>query len=125
MPRKSLWTVAVLVIVFLLAEAPYLRAFLGGPITGLGDEVFLRGARAKMASEGDAALVECVLPGQIRPLGSTTYVTRGRTIKTTKKDCETRGGRPVAPSEPGAELRSDEPAERDDRVSPEGDNTTD
>jgi hypothetical protein len=86
--------------------------------------MFLCAARAETVSETGADTVDCVLPGQIRPLGSTTYVTRGQTIKTTKKDCETRGGRPVAPSERETEMPSGEPAEQGDRVSPKGGKTT-
>jgi len=125
MPRPSLRTAAVLTVLFLLAEAPSLRAFLGDCTNGLGDAAFLSAARAGAMSETGAVLVECVLPGRIRPLGSATYVTRGRTIRTTEKDCEARGGTPVAPREPGAEMPSGEPAEQDDRVSPEGGKTTD
>lgn len=36
--------------------------------------------------------VDCLLPGQIRRLGSTVYQTRRRPIKTTAGDCEIRGG---------------------------------
>lgn len=100
MLRPSLRTAAVLAVVFLLAAAP-------------GDAAFLWGARAETVSETGAETVNCVLPGQIRSLGPTTYVTRGRTIKTTKKDCEARGGRPVAPREPEAEIPSGEPSEQD------------
>lgn len=100
MLKPSLRIAVVLVVVFLLAEAP-------------GDAAFLWEARAETESETGAETVDCVLPGQIRPLGSTTYVTRGRTIKTTKKDCEARGGRPVAPKEPGVETPSGEPPEQD------------
>lgn len=91
MLRPSLQTTAVLVVVFLLAEAPWLQGILWE-------------ARAETVNATGAALVECVLPGEIRPLGSATYVTPHRTIKTTKKDCETRGGRPLAPTKPAAEI---------------------
>ncbi len=100
MLRPSLRAAGVLAVVFMLVEAP-------------GDAAFLWGARAETVSETGATLVECFLPGRIRPLGSTPYLTPGRTIKTTKKDCKERGGRPVAPREPGAEKPTGEPAEQD------------
>jgi hypothetical protein len=38
-------------------------------------------------------LVDCLLPGQIRRLGTmTTYVTPRRAVKSTRRDCEVRGG---------------------------------
>jgi uncharacterized protein YlxW (UPF0749 family) len=46
------------------------------------------------AEDADALLpVDCLLPGQIRKLGSrTTYLTPRRPLKTTATDCELRGG---------------------------------
>jgi len=41
----------------------------------------------------DLVLVDCLLPGQIRQLGSKmTYLTPRRRVKTTKSDCGIRGG---------------------------------
>jgi hypothetical protein len=41
----------------------------------------------------NARVVNCLLPGQIRRLGTRlTYVTPRRTIKTTSGDCDIRGG---------------------------------
>ena len=38
-------------------------------------------------------VVDCLLPGQIRQLGTkTTYVTERRPVRTTKEDCVIRGG---------------------------------
>jgi hypothetical protein len=99
MPRLPLKSSAVLVVVFLLVGLSCLQERSWE-------------ARAETASETGAALVECILPGRIRPLGSTPYVTPGRTIKTTKKECETRGGRLVAPTEPGTEIPSGEPVDQ-------------
>lgn len=43
------------------------------------------------------AVVDCLLPGQIRQLGTkTTYVTERRPVRTTKEDCVIRGGEYVA-----------------------------
>ena len=42
-------------------------------------------------------VVDCLLPGQIRQLGTmTTYVTERRPVRTTKEDCAIRGGEYVA-----------------------------
>ncbi len=42
-------------------------------------------------------IVDCLLPGQIRQLGTkTTYVTARRPVRTTKEDCAIRGGEYVA-----------------------------
>ncbi len=50
-----------------------------------------------MASAEDLQVVDCLLPGQIRRLGtSATYVTRGRPTRTTARDCRIRGGEYVA-----------------------------
>jgi len=45
----------------------------------------------------DLLVVDCLLPGQIRQLGGqTTYLSRGRAIKTSARDCAIRGGEYVA-----------------------------
>ena len=42
-------------------------------------------------------VVDCLLPGQIRQLGTQmTYVTERRSVRTTKEDCTIRGGEYVA-----------------------------
>ncbi len=42
-------------------------------------------------------IVDCLLPGQVRQLGSSiTYLTQRRPIKTAQSDCEIRGGEYVA-----------------------------
>ncbi|MDN5862443.1 MAG: hypothetical protein L0H19_03250, partial [Salinisphaera sp.] len=41
-------------------------------------------------------IVDCLLPGQIRKLGSMVYKTQRRPIRTTAADCEVRGGEYVA-----------------------------
>ena len=47
------------------------------------------------AAEAEAAkfyIVDCLLPGQVRRLGNTTYMTPRRPIRTTAQDCAIRGG---------------------------------
>lgn len=44
----------------------------------------------------DLQVVDCLLPGQVRRLGSSSYMTARRPIKTTAADCRIRGGEYVA-----------------------------
>lgn len=48
------------------------------------------------STRGDLEIVECLLPGQVRQLGSRTYLTQRRPIRTTASDCRVRGGEYVA-----------------------------
>lgn len=49
-----------------------------------------------MVTRGDLEIVDCLLPGQVRQLGNTTYVTQRRPTRTTASDCRIRGGEYVA-----------------------------
>ena len=53
-------------------------------------------AKEGMISLKDVAVVDCLLPGQVRQLGNTTYLTQRRPIRTDAADCRTRGGEYVA-----------------------------
>jgi uncharacterized caspase-like protein len=53
-------------------------------------------AREGMAGRQDLEIVDCLLPGQVRQLGNTTYVTQRRPTRTTAGDCRIRGGDYVA-----------------------------
>ncbi len=44
----------------------------------------------------DLYIVDCLLPGQLRQLGTTSYMTPRRPIRTTAVDCRVRGGEYVA-----------------------------
>lgn len=44
----------------------------------------------------DLYVVDCLLPGQVRQLGTRTYLTARRPVKTTAADCRIRGGEYVA-----------------------------
>jgi TPR repeat protein len=51
----------------------------------------------RAASADDLLIVDCLLPGQVRKLGSQmTYLSARRPIQTTAQDCEIRGGEYVA-----------------------------
>src|SRR5215472_10846536 len=49
-----------------------------------------------MVSRKELEIVECLLPGQVRQLGNSTYVTQRRPTRTTAADCHIRGGEYVA-----------------------------
>ncbi|HUI60566.1 MAG TPA: caspase family protein [Steroidobacteraceae bacterium] len=49
-----------------------------------------------MVTRQDLEIVECLLPGQVRQLGSTTYITQRRPTRTTTADCRIRGGEYIA-----------------------------
>ncbi len=51
---------------------------------------------AKAASVDDLYIVDCLLTGQVRRLGGTTFLTPRRAIRTTAQDCRIRGGEYVA-----------------------------
>jgi uncharacterized protein len=48
------------------------------------------------ATVQDLYIVDCLLPGQVRQLGNTTYMTPRRPVSTTAVDCRIRGGEYVA-----------------------------
>lgn len=49
-----------------------------------------------LTARADLEVVDCLLPGQVRQLGNSTYVTARRPVKTTTADCRIRGGEYVA-----------------------------
>ena len=49
-----------------------------------------------MSSRKDLEIVDCLLPGQVRQLGSSTYITPRRPTRTIASDCRIRGGEYVA-----------------------------
>ncbi len=57
-----------------------------------GDDKAFEGSR----TIADLYVVDCLLPGQVRQLGTRTYLTARRPIKTTAADCRIRGGEYVA-----------------------------
>lgn len=48
------------------------------------------------AEVADLYIVDCLLPGQVRQLGNSTYLTPRRPTRTTAQDCRLRGGEYVA-----------------------------
>jgi hypothetical protein len=56
-----------------------------------------RPAESEQGAPKAADAVDCLLPGQIRPLGrQATYLARGQTIRTTPLHCAQRGGQIVS-----------------------------
>ena len=45
-----------------------------------------------MVTRQDLEVVDCLLPGVVRSLGNTTYVTQRRPTRTTASECHIRGG---------------------------------
>jgi hypothetical protein len=73
-------------------------AVLGTAITADAKEPVTKAEseEAREAPKADDA-VDCLLPGQIRPLGrQATYLARGQTIRTTPLHCAQRGGQIVS-----------------------------
>ncbi|TQV73189.1 peptidase C14 [Aliikangiella marina] len=52
--------------------------------------------QSQTLSVSDLEVVDCLLPGQVKRLGTTTFVTQRRPTKTTAADCRIRGGEYVA-----------------------------
>jgi uncharacterized protein len=53
-------------------------------------------AREGLQPRQDLEIVDCLLPGQVRQLGTMTYLTQRRPTRTTASDCRIRGGEYVA-----------------------------
>lgn len=49
-----------------------------------------------MVKREDLEIVDCLLPGQVRQLGNSSYITPRRPVHTTASDCRIRGGEYVA-----------------------------
>lgn len=49
-----------------------------------------------MVKRSDFEIVDCLLPGQVRQLGNTSYLTQRRPVRTTVSECSIRGGEYVA-----------------------------
>jgi uncharacterized caspase-like protein len=53
-------------------------------------------AKEGMVKRSDLEIVDCLLPGQVRQLGSMSYLTQRRPVRTTVAECSIRGGEYVA-----------------------------
>ena len=49
-----------------------------------------------LVKRSDLEIVDCLLPGQVRQLGNTSFLTQRRPIRTTASECSIRGGEYVA-----------------------------
>ena len=80
------------------AIALFLTACASGPEgTGTGTPLQGNGSASTLADNIEQyILVDCLLPGQIRRLGTMmTYLDPRRTVKTTQSDCGIRGGESI------------------------------
>lgn len=56
-----------------------------------------KGAATKgMVKRSELEIVDCLLPGQVRQLGNSTFLSQRRPIRTTQSECSIRGGEYVA-----------------------------
>lgn len=49
-----------------------------------------------MVKRADLEIVDCLLPGQVRQLGNSSFLSQRRPIRTTLSECTIRGGEYVA-----------------------------
>ena len=70
-----------------LGIAALVGAIAAAGVAGAADK-----AREGMVKRQDLEIVDCLLPGQVRMLGNTSYVTSRRPTRTTAADCHIRGG---------------------------------
>ena len=76
----------------MLAVAAVVFACTGGALAWGSDDK----AHEGIVTRSDLEIVECLLPGQVRQLGTMTYLGPRRPLRTTTADCRVRGGEYVA-----------------------------
>lgn len=69
---------------------------LTGVLAACGQSTPTKDATEGYQSVDDLYIVDCLLPGQVRRLGSMSYMSARRPIRTTAVDCRIRGGEYVA-----------------------------
>src|SRR5690606_42148487 len=75
--------------------AGFLTGFLAGFLSACATQPDGYASRPAADSKNpdDLMIIDCLLPGQVKKLGSfTTYLAARRPMKTTATDCEIRGG---------------------------------
>lgn len=84
------------------ATAVALAALSGCQTTGGGEGAALSSSPPPTAAPDDLVVVDCLLPGQARRLGTRlTYVAARRAVKAPAVDCARRGGEYILPSRNG------------------------
>ena len=79
-----------------------IRSHRAGPDAGAarrrfgGQESDKAAATKGMVKRSDLEIVDCLLPGQVRQLGNSTFLSQRRPIRTTTAECSIRGGEYVA-----------------------------
>jgi len=79
----------------ILAAAACVGACAGSPAVGPTASPGT-GQGASMLTRSDLEIVDCLLPGQVRQLGNSTYLTQRRPVHATVSECRIRGGEYVA-----------------------------
>jgi len=119
MSKLLLCTVAILTPIWALTPNSTLVGFISdAEANNLITEVLPLEAQSETLDKADIKTIDCLLPGQILPLGPMTYLAPARDVRTTKGDCETHGGRVVTLREPEGKKPSNAPAKGVDHVSP-------
>jgi uncharacterized protein len=65
-------------------------------VAGAATESDKAAATKGMVKRSDLEIVDCLLPGQVRQLGNSTFLSQRRPIRTTTAECSIRGGEYVA-----------------------------
>lgn len=78
-----------------VAAAIVFSACASGPAPGSSEKAGASGKDAAtqgLVTRQDLEIVDCLLPGVVRSIGNTTYVTQRRPTRTTASECHIRGG---------------------------------
>jgi hypothetical protein len=68
----------------------------GALVVASATEAQKASATQGMVRRADLEIVDCLLPGQVRQLGNSSFLTQRRPIRTTASECRVRGGEYVA-----------------------------
>src|SRR5687767_8417970 len=89
--RTTMRTTTIGRIAALLAPSVMIMASAAAP-TAAEKEAATQG----IVKRSDLEIVDCLLPGQVRQLGNTSFLSQRRPIRTTLSECRIRGGEYVA-----------------------------
>ena len=75
---------------------PYTFPALPGPSASTDAPTAWDKATQGMVKRADLEIVDCLLPGQVRQLGNSSFLSQRRPMRTTASECSIRGGEYVA-----------------------------